>query len=88
MASGELQLIGTPMPREDKEADQFLTRKQREEKYQDKFVPLWKQEVRDKETGKKILRGAFNGGWLSSVGYHGTVGSKEGKNLFLKIPEY
>jgi hypothetical protein len=37
--------LGTPIPEEDKEADQWLTRKQKEEKYKNKFVPLWQQEV-------------------------------------------
>ncbi|CAH1764197.1 8130_t:CDS:10 [Entrophospora sp. SA101] len=40
-----------------------------------KFVPVWKQEVRD-ENGIRRLHGAFKGGW--SAGYYNTVGSKEG----------
>lgn len=38
-------MLGTPLPEEDAEADAFLTRKQREEKYKNKFVPVWQQEV-------------------------------------------
>nr|CAG8481626.1 2015_t:CDS:10 [Entrophospora candida] len=36
-----------------------------------KFVPVWKQEVRD-ENGIRRLHGAFKGGW--SAGYYNTVG--------------
>jgi len=69
---------GTIIPEENKEADAGLTRRQREEKYKNKFVPLWNQEVRDEQTGKKLLRGAFKGGAHWTVGYEGTAGSKEG----------
>lgn len=41
----KIDFLGTPIPQEDKEADQWLTRKQKEEKYKNKFVPLWQQEV-------------------------------------------
>ncbi|KAJ3129146.1 hypothetical protein HK098_002387 [Nowakowskiella sp. JEL0407] len=44
-------------------------------KERNKFLPLWKQEVRD-EKGRKRLHGAFTGGF--SAGYFNTVGSKEG----------
>ncbi|RHZ52108.1 hypothetical protein Glove_465g34 [Diversispora epigaea] len=42
---------------------------------QNKFQPVWKQEVRD-EQGLRRFHGAFKGGW--SAGYFNTVGSKEG----------
>lgn len=70
--------MGTPIPQENKEADQWLTRKQKEEKYKNKFVPLWNQEARDEESGRRIFRGAFKGGAIWSVGYNGTVGSQQG----------
>ncbi|CAG8598017.1 8672_t:CDS:10 [Paraglomus occultum] len=46
-----------------------------EEKDKGKYLPVWKQEVRD-ERGLRRLHGAFKGGW--SAGYFNTVGSKEG----------
>jgi hypothetical protein len=51
------------------DSDLNLTRKQREEKNKHKYVPEHLQEVRDDETGKKILRGAFQGGAIWTVGY-------------------
>ncbi|KAJ1570124.1 hypothetical protein HK096_008495 [Nowakowskiella sp. JEL0078] len=44
-------------------------------KERNKFLPVWKQEVRD-EKGRKRLHGAFTGGF--SAGFFNTVGSKEG----------
>lgn len=83
-------MVGSHIPKQSKEADALLTRKQREEKNKHKYVPEHLQEVsvlfarhshdqvRDEETGKRIMRGAFQGGAIWTVGYHGTVGSKGG----------
>jgi hypothetical protein len=74
-------MVGSHIPKQNKEADAHLTRKQREEKNKQKYVPEHLQEVRDDETGKRIMRGAFQGGAIWTVGFHGTVGSKEGMKI-------
>eukprot|EP01130_Rhizamoeba_saxonica_P004797 TRINITY_DN1950_c0_g1_i1.p1 TRINITY_DN1950_c0_g1~~TRINITY_DN1950_c0_g1_i1.p1 ORF type:complete len:748 (+),score=217.65 TRINITY_DN1950_c0_g1_i1:19-2262(+) len=68
-------VYGTSIKEENEKADMWLTRKQKEEKYKNKFVPEWQQKVRDKE-GRVRFHGAFTGGW--SAGHYNTVGSKEG----------
>jgi G patch domain-containing protein 1 len=64
----DLISMGTPMP--------LLTTEEEELKEERKrYVPVWKQEVRD-EKGKQRFHGAFTGGF--SAGYYNTVGSLEG----------
>ncbi|EGG18338.1 putative G-patch-containing protein [Cavenderia fasciculata] len=64
-------LIGTLIGGGDKQDSSSSSSSTKDNKY----LPVWKQEVTD-ERGRKRFHGAFTGGY--SAGYFNTVGSKEG----------
>jgi G patch domain-containing protein 1 len=69
-----ITLIGTRFETEEETAK--MTRRQREEVNKDKYVPIYKQELKD-EKGRKVLpQGAFKGGRVA--GFNNTVGSAQG----------